>query len=310
MLGNDARFDARATRDFLRQRGLSPGEFLRYHYRPLDVRWLYWEPDTKLLDEKRTDFRAQVFPGNAFLVLAQRTRKGFEPPIVSPQIVSYHVIESVSICFPFLVRDAAILGGSPGEPRPNLSPAAAAYLARLDAPADSLFFHAVATLHAPAYRAENVGALRQDWPRVPLPANRDALLASAALGRRVAALLDPETPVPGVTTGAVPPPLRRVGTLVRLRPNGGTDRSAALDPATDLVVTAGWGHFGQGGAVMPGRGRVRGFNDLDAGGRRRISTARSSVRGRTTSASTSASAPLGTACPMPSGNSPSAATPC
>ncbi len=31
-------------------------------------------------------------------------------------------------------------------------------------PAD-LFFHALAILHAPAYREENAGALRMDWPR-------------------------------------------------------------------------------------------------------------------------------------------------
>lgn len=162
-------------------------------------------------------------------------------------------------CLPLYIRDAAILGGTPGEPRPNLSPAALKYLAGLDAPADSLFFHAVATLHAPAYRTENAGALRQDWPRIPLPADKDVLLASAALGHRVAALLDPETPVPGVTTGTVDPRLRRVAALV----NAG-DSAAALDPAADLAVTAGWGHFGQGGAVMPGRGKAVPCNDLDS----------------------------------------------
>lgn len=159
--------------------------------------------------------------------------------------------------FPLLTRDAAILGGTPGEPRPNLSPGVRVYLARFGTDAntaavlpDSLFFHAVVTLHAPAYRAENAGALRQDWPRIPLPADRDALLASAALGRRVAALLDPETPVPGVTAGPLPEDLRHVAVLTK-------SGRAPLDPATDLAVTAGWGHFGQGGAVMPGRGRVQ-----------------------------------------------------
>ena len=36
-----------------------------------------------------------------------------------------------------------------------------------------------------------------------LPKAKDALLASAALGRQVAALLDTETPVPGVTAGKI-----------------------------------------------------------------------------------------------------------
>jgi len=47
-----ARFHAEAVRDHLRQRGFQPENIVRYCYRPFDVRWLYWEPETKLLDEK------------------------------------------------------------------------------------------------------------------------------------------------------------------------------------------------------------------------------------------------------------------
>ena len=115
--------------------------------------------------------------------------------------------------------------------------------------AADLFYHTLATLHAPAYRQENGGALRQDWPRVPLPATLDALAASAALGRQVAALLDTETPVPGVTAGTLGPEFRTVGVIRRvdggpLQPDGG-----------DLRLTAGWGHGGQGGVTMPGKGK-------------------------------------------------------
>ena len=112
-----------------------------------------------------------------------------------------------------------------------------------------LFYHALAILHAPAYRTENGGALRQDWPRIPLPDTLEALRASAALGRQVAALLDTEAAVPGVTSGAVRAELRTVGSIARV--GGG-----ALRPDEgDLKVTAGWGHGGQGGVTMPGKGR-------------------------------------------------------
>ena len=69
---------------------------------------------------------------------------------------------------------------------------------------------ALAQKHAPAYRLENAGALRQDWPRVPLPTSRAAVEASAVLGRQVAALLDVETPVSGVTQGDPRDDLRTV----------------------------------------------------------------------------------------------------
>jgi hypothetical protein len=102
-------------------------------------------------------------------------------------------------------------------------------------------------MHAPVYRHENEGALRQDWPRLPLPASAQALRASAALGREVAALLDVETPVPGVDAGAVRPDLRLLA-----RPEH-TEKSS-LDPSTDLAVTAGWGYLAHHGATMPGGG--------------------------------------------------------
>jgi hypothetical protein len=97
---------------------------------------------------------------------------------------------------------------------------------------------------------ENAVGIRYDWPRIPLPATRDALLASAELGRTVAALLDVEEPVDAVSSGAIRHELRPLGVLAAV--SGGQ-----LDPAAgDLAVTAGWGHAGKGGVTMPGRGRT------------------------------------------------------
>ena len=84
---------------------------------------------------------------------------------------------------------------------------------------------------------------------MPLPASAEALKASATLGRHLAALLDMEQPVEGVTTGVVRPELRGLGAVTRAG-------SGAIDPATDLALTAGWGRGGNGKPVMPGRGRA------------------------------------------------------
>ena len=85
-------------------------------------------------------------------------------------------------------------------------------------------------------------------PRVPLPNTADLLRASAALGARVAALLDPDTPVPGVTTGVIQPTLVDIAVP--------TKRGGVAMTEADRTLTAGWGHTGKGGAVMPGRGSV------------------------------------------------------
>ena len=93
----------------------------------------------------------------------------------------------------------------------NLSPTARAYLTSLELPdpdtdqatAELIWYHALAIGYSPVYLSENADGIRQDWPRIPLPKAKDSLLASAALGRQVAALLDTEAPVPGVTTGKI-----------------------------------------------------------------------------------------------------------
>ena len=302
IMSDDSRFTANVVRDFLRDRGQKPDSIVRYCYRPFDVRWLFWELETKLLDERRAELRPHIYEGNLGIVLAQRTRKGFEPPVVTQAAPSYHVVESVSLWFPLMladttqsttdsvVRELDLFGSDgPTGPQPNLTDFAKSYLAGLKCGAEDLFFHIVAVLHAPAYREENAGALRQDWPRIPLPKNAKTLRAGAALGRQIAALLDPETPVPGVTDMKVRADLKGLGELtvsnanegsadtpVRPETKGGeaaknqkADKSvraplkraplkaAPLKEPADLAINARWGYAGQGGVTMPGPGKVR-----------------------------------------------------
>ena len=252
------RFNPRNVRDTLLARG-GPNEdgFIRFAYRPFDTRWLYWEKDTKLLDEKRADYRPHMFEGNVWLSAAQHLRKGIDEPqaCFTQEMASLHLIERTALMFPTWLRDDGLEATSAGN-RPNLSEAAQGYLKHIGASVEDLFHHALATLHDPAYREANAGALRMEWPRIPLPGwpnggAKDAaeiLSESAARGRELARLLDTDTPVPGVTQA----PLR-------------SDMAAIAVPSTtaggqmtgdDFAVTAGWGHYGSGDAVMPGSGRA------------------------------------------------------
>ena len=69
-------------------------------YRPFDLRWLYWEPETKLLDEKREEYVAQRSGNGLALIAAQHNRRAFDPPYVCRAIASLHVIERGSNIFP------------------------------------------------------------------------------------------------------------------------------------------------------------------------------------------------------------------
>ena len=159
--------------------------------------------------------------------------------------------------FPAYLRDGGLgISGNEIQRRPNLSGAAQRYLHRIGADLEDLFHHVLATLHDPAYRKANAGALRMEWPRIPLPGWPDgeadgapeALAASAARGRELARLLDPDTPVPSVTQGALRPEVAAIAV-----PSTTDGRNMTGD---DFAITAGWGHYGTGEAVMPGQGRI------------------------------------------------------
>ena len=434
-----ARFDARAVREALLARG-GPNEdgFVRFAYRPFDNRWLYWEGDTKLLDEKRADYRPHVFEGNLWLVTQQKPRREWSSPQAISHIGCIDLMDRSATCIPTWQRDDGIEGddarrsgvlspthathriendddGAPrnlgsslpdrtargigsdgdgpenpgtrppahaaghigsdgdGAPRnlgsllpdrtargigsdgdgprnpearppapatrrigsdddgprrhPNLSGAARRYLECLGLSVEDLFHHVLAVLHDPAYREANAGALRMEWPRIPLPgwpapgngASEDAdvpsaadrrsgaagpppsnagvpptfvipakagiqvlgdtdappadepspnaresrttpsgqvgrreaahaLAQSAARGRELARLLDSDTLVPGVTSGRLRPEVAAIAV-----PATTDGRNMAGD---DFALTAGWGHYGTGGAVMPGQGRI------------------------------------------------------
>ena len=253
-----ARFDARAVRDTLLARG-GPDEasFIRFAYRPFDTRWLYWEGETKLLDEKRADYRPHVFGGNVWLVAQQKPRRDWSPPQVLSHIGCLDLMDRGATCVPVWLRDEGMGNRGDGiQRRPNLSAAAQRYLQHLGASVEDLFHHVLTVLHDPAYRKANAGALRMEWPRIPFPGWPDGdaseavetLARSAARGRELAALLDPETPVPGVTTGTLRPDSATIAVPAMV-----DGRNIAGD---DFALTAGWGHYGTGDAVMPGQGRI------------------------------------------------------
>ena len=169
---NTAQFDARASaRHVLLERG-GPTEtgFVRYAYRPFDNRWLYWEADTKLLDEKRADYRPHVFEGNLWLVLQNKARPDLSSPLVISHIGDINQMNSSVYCVPVRRKDDGIEIGRTGtQRRPNLSNAAQSYLERLGADLKDLFHHVIAVLHDPSYREANADALRAEGPRIPLP---------------------------------------------------------------------------------------------------------------------------------------------
>ena len=259
VMKSTARFDARAVRDALLKRG-EPIEsgFVRYAYRPFDTRWLYWEGETKLLDEKRTEYKPHVFERNPTFVLQRAARPYLSPPLLIHEIGDLNQMNSGVYCVPaWLHVDGLGISDHDGtRRRMNLSSTAQRYLERLGADAEDLFYHLLAVLHDPKYHEANGDALRMEWPRIPLPGWPDGifdgaaeeLAVSAARGRELAMLLDSDALAVGVTAGALHQELAAIAVP--------TTKDGGNMAGTDFTVSVGWGHFGQAEAVMPGQGRV------------------------------------------------------
>ena len=262
------RYDAHTVRQFLQTRVLRkfqgkvteevkkrllaaafrPWQIRRYTYRPFDLRWIYWEPETKLLDEKRTEALPDIFPGNRFLEVRQReSGTTFSRGALTSSLPD-NFGNGLSTFFPFYRSVWGVMDGKEfghvGMPNIGIG---WDYLYKLyprelieDGEAHTyLHLHIVATLHTPQYRTENAGALLGDWPRIPLPSTAEQLAHSASLGRKLAELLDAESTLSLAAEWSFLAALK-----LPFDPN--------LDEA--LKLTASWGHKGQGSTVMPGRG--------------------------------------------------------
>ena len=254
-----ARFDPAQTRDrLLRDSPFDPERVRPFLAKPFDLQWAYVDVTRKLWNEPRPALVRQMASGQLFLLARCRAPRSMDgqPFAVSRSIADQHALHKDAYLIPFFLLpepsdESALFTSSEAEVQPNLSSAAAAYLASLHVdPGDSIWLHALSTGYSRQFLEENADGIRLDWPRIPLPATADALLASAQLGRRVASLLDVESPVDGVSFGQLRFELCPIGSIA-------TADGGQIDPAAgDLAVTAGWGHAGRGGICMPAKGHL------------------------------------------------------
>ncbi len=210
-----------------------------------------------------------AFEGNHFFVVrmtAERPDEGIAAAVTTA-LPDYHLLRPNVVAIPFIL-DHHGAGLLPTKRVANLSKDARGYLKNLEVPepdANSessrlLWMHALAICFSPQYLSEHRDGILADWPRIPFPKDKVTLESSAALGERIAALLDPDKPVAGVSDGKIEHTLMPLGVLTRADGKPLT--------ASDLSLSAGWGYRTKTGAVMPGSGRIKehaAYNSMDAG---------------------------------------------
>ncbi len=267
------RFDAKSARRKLVEREkFEATRIVPYALYPFDVRLCYYSTVRPLWNEPRPALAAQCWQGNKFFVTRMMAERPHEQiaMTMTPRLPDYHLLRPNAVAIPIRLRriskEFSNHGGAQKDffegkhaenhQLANLAQNARTYLGNFgiqnpDADAESaglIWMHALAIGYSPLYLTENADGIRQDWPRIPLPDSKQALLASAELGKQIAALLDTEEQVKGVTSGEIRPELKSLA--VPMRAGGGALKEE------DLKLEAGWGHGGKGGVTMPGKGKV------------------------------------------------------
>ncbi len=274
---NAAGFEPRKVREKLQKRSFQSDRIVPYSLRPFDSRWCYYSEVSPLWNRSRPTLWQHFEKGNSFIV----SRPGGvaspegEPIYFTNSLGDNDSLKGHAYYFPFFLHhfvnantdkdQRGLYGELPEQASPNLSTQAREYLTDLgfvgidQSPekASLVWYHALAVGYSSDYLKENEDGIRQDFPRIPLPAERGDLLASAELGKQISALLNTAAQVVGVTTGRVSDTLRTVGVEAK------TDGSQFQED--DFILTAGWGHAGKEGVTMPGKGKseVREFSETE-----------------------------------------------
>lgn len=255
---NSANFDPASARDkLIATETFNENNIIRYAARPFDTRWCYHTTCQQIWNRSRPALRQQL-GATRFLISRSNTAAAIEgfPMFMTSALMDKQMISRNPGAIPLFLQSEKDNTQHDwfSSNLSNLSTASKQYLKHLyltDADTDTaelVWMHALAIGYSPAYLGDNADGIRENWPRIPLPATRAALLASAALGREVAALLDTETPVSGVTQGTIRDELKPIAVISR---TGG----GALTP-TEFALTASWGSGGQGSITKPGRGKT------------------------------------------------------
>ncbi|MGC1245049.1 MAG: type ISP restriction/modification enzyme, partial [Spirulinaceae cyanobacterium] len=191
----------------------------RYALRPFDTRWCYYTSVGGVWNRSRPSLWKQCWSGNSFLMTRPSGVASPEgcPFFFTRLLGDNDFLRGHGYYFPMQLMNGArlrpkeqlslldLLGEKPevDQPFANLSGAARTYLTELGLPnpdedretALLIWMHALGIGYSPDYLTENADGIRQDFPRIPLPKNRQLLIASANLGQQIATLLDTETPV-------------------------------------------------------------------------------------------------------------------
>jgi hypothetical protein len=206
---------------------------VQYLLFPLDLRWVYYESEAKLLNERRPEFW-DALDGNEFLVAVPQPRRASETrPLLASTLVDLHLHDRGSVCFPQRVKTGAAKDGTlfkNSRAREYANIAAPTWEAirtarKLRGDLDGkdakklvrdLFRVALAILHTPQYEEDHRDGIAQDWAHLPIPKDRQVFARLVEIGEKVAVLLDPAAKADAEVQRVLGAAARSIGVLAKV----------------------------------------------------------------------------------------------
>jgi hypothetical protein len=208
-----ARYEPEKVRDLLRRVSqFRADRIAKYLLFPLDQRSIYYEPEGKLLNERRPELWENLAKNEFLIAVPQPRRVSEARPLLVTTLFDLHVHDRGSVGFPAHVRTAMEEGDLFSQTGAPIDKPAANLAERLwenlkvkwilrgglhgsDAKtlARALFRISLAHCHSPQYEADHKDSLAQDWAHIPIPRSVETFALVETLGEKVARLLDPNT---------------------------------------------------------------------------------------------------------------------
>lgn len=249
-----AEYDPLEMRSYLRANSrFSQSAIVPYVVFPLDVRYIYYETEGKLLNRRRPDLWANLKDNEFLLAVPEPRRLSEALPLFASSLFDLHLHDRGSIGFPVHIRR------EPRESRGTLFETISEVQHLANLPEDiwlsacqnfgfsgaldgaqaktfvkQLIRACLALCHSPNYQDEHADGLAQDWAHVPIPRNRLLFEELATIGNLIAILLDPLQEPRSAIRAALGNYAPRLAALTSIE--GGAVRE------NDLVITIA--HFG------------------------------------------------------------------
>ena len=204
-----ARFNARQTRDKALKGKFDTDNIMPYTMRPLDDGYCYYTDQRPIWNEPRPKLWEQLTlgqtsqEGNHFILSRKKNVVQSEGAamLYTDHLSDRGSMRGIARHIPFFLHDKEDMTKAQNS-RANLSAKARKYLADLgfaepdhdSQAAEIIWLHALAIGYSAKYQSDNADGLKIDWPRIPLPQNREILEQSAALGSRIKNLLSMTNP--------------------------------------------------------------------------------------------------------------------